>query len=156
MIKLHRALRLQIFLLIAMLTVVQPASACRSPLHQTATLLKELPATAQDEPVVAVVEAIELLPPPWKKDDHWEDSPRVRVRVVEAIKGVTEGQHFVVDTQGTTCDQVFPRSGSYFHSHVMNRRFFIAGQFKASGYGDTVFSGRWLSDLHGKQSLVRD
>ena len=103
MIKLHRALRLQIFLLIAMLTVVQPASACRSPLHQTATLLKELPATAQDEPVVAVVEAIELLPPPWKKDDHWEDSPRVRVRVVEAIKGVTEGQHFVVDGFQWSC-----------------------------------------------------
>ena len=107
MIKLHRALKEQIFLFVAMLSLVQPAVACRNPLGQTDTLLNELPANAQNEPIVAVVEAIELLPPPWKKDDNWEDTSRVRVRVVEAIKGVTEGQRFVVDTGGTSCEPSF-------------------------------------------------
>jgi hypothetical protein len=146
LIKLHRAMKLQIFLLMATLAVVQPARACRSPLSHTVTLLDKLPTTAQAEPVVAVVEAIELLPPPWKKDDNWGDTPRVRVRVVEAIKGAQEGERFVVDTRGTTCDQSFTRNDLYFQTHVTNRRFFIAGQFEVSGHGDIVFGGLWRRD----------
>jgi hypothetical protein len=139
-------MKLQIFLLMAMLAVVQPARACRNPFNGTATLLDKLPTTAQAEPVVAAVEVIELLPPPWKKDDNWGSTPRVRVRVVEAIKGVQEEQRFVVDTRGTNCDQYFTRNELYFQTHVANRRFFIAGQFEVSGYGDTVFGGQWRRD----------
>jgi hypothetical protein len=117
----------------------------------TVTLLDKLPAAAQAEPVVAVVEAINLLPPPWAKDDNWGSTSRVRVRVVEAVKGVQEGQSLVVDTRGTNCDQRFLRNELQFQTDIAKRRFFIAGQFEVSG---SVFGGQWRRDA-ATNDLVR-
>jgi hypothetical protein len=143
-----------VLLFLTMLAFVQPARACRTSLNFTVTLLDLLPAAAQAEPVVAVVEAINLLPPPWAKDDNWGSTPRVRVRVVKAIKGVQEGQSLVVDTRGTSCDQSFLRNELQFQTDIAKRRFFIAGQFEDSGYGDTVFGGQWRRDA-ATNDLIR-
>jgi hypothetical protein len=90
---------------------------------------------------VAVVESIELVRPPWVKDDNWGFTPLVRVRVFEAIKGVQEGQLLVVDTGGTNCDQGFQQN------RFEKGRFFVAGQFEVSGYGDIVFRGKWSAGV---------
>lgn len=124
-----------------------PALTCRGPQWETSTLLTELPEDARNEPVVARVEPIELLRPPWKNDDDWGSTPWVRVRVIEAINGVNEGQTFVVDTRGSSCDQYFPRSEALFQAHLAGKRYYIAGQFEQSGYGDVVFDGAWKRDM---------
>jgi hypothetical protein len=135
----------------ATIVLAGPATACRT--QGTVTLLDKLPTATQAEPVVAAVEAIELLPPPWVKDGRWSSTPLIRVRVVEAVKGVQEGQVLVVDAIGTTCDQDFPRSESFFQSYLAKQRHYIAGRFEPSGYGDIVFRGAWKLDL-GNGELI--
>jgi len=130
--------------LTALFALSDTATACRT--EHTMTLLRTLPDAARAEPVVAAVEAIELLPPSLarKENDGWGSSPLVRVRVVEAINGVQEGQILVVDAIGSSCDQVFRRSEAYFRSYLAKRHY-IAGKFEANGNGDIVFHGAWVT-----------
>jgi len=143
-IELYLAMKFLILLSAALLALAYPAKACRTA--PSLTLLDTLPAAARAEPVVAAVEAIELLPPPWVKGDGWGSTPLIRVRVVEAINGVQQGQVLVVDAIGTSCDQDFRRSETYFQTHLAKRRHYIAGELEANGYGDIVFHGAWKRD----------
>src|SRR5262245_34871534 len=102
------------FAIAALVLAVEPSSACRGAQYETSTVLGDLPAAAQTEPVVARIKILEVLRPTWVTTDDWSYSPRIRVLVVEAIKGVEARQVFVVDTIGTSCDQSFPRSHPNF------------------------------------------
>ncbi|MFH0298192.1 hypothetical protein AAFX91_13305 [Bradyrhizobium sp. 31Argb] len=134
------------FSFVALLAVVQPAMACRHVQWHTNTLLDSLPAGARGEPVIARVEPIQLLRPPWVNGDDWTSTPLIRVRVIEAIKGVQEGQTFVVDSRGTSCDQAFPRNDPRFQAYMINWRPYIVGRFESSNSGE-VFRGAWRRDL---------
>lgn len=129
-----------LFCLLLTLARVGPANACRDYTH---TLLNRLPAAALTEPVVAVIEVIELLPPPWPKNDRWDYTSLFRVRVAKAIQGVSEGQVFVVDTGGWMCGD---RSSSKYPQFPGKRHFYIAGQFKNNSEGDVRFVGDWIRD----------
>ncbi len=129
-----------------LIAATDPTFACRGPQWETSTLLEALPATARSEPVVARVEPLELLDPPYSVPDDWKLTPRIRVRVVEAIKGVREGQTFVVDSRGTSCDQTFPRNNPKFHAYMTDWRPYIAGHFEPSNSGE-VFRGAWKRDM---------
>ena len=109
------------------------ALACR-PADDRATILSFLPAAAHDEEIAARVEVIGLLPspfPPWAGKDL---TRRVKVRVVEAIKGVSIGQVFPVETSGEACDQLFSQG-------YLGWQGYIAGRFRISEAGETIFIG---------------
>jgi hypothetical protein len=144
-------IRIALGLTTLLIATTGSAMACRGLQWNTSTLMSELPPTAQNEPVVARVEPIELLNPPWSTPENWKFTPRIRVRVVEAIKGVNEGQIFVVDTRGTSCDQYFERGEQ---TYLAGKRYYIAGQFEQSGYGDVVFDGAWKLEMR-TGALVR-
>jgi hypothetical protein len=108
-----------------------------------------LPATALQKQVVAKVELLELLREPWVTTDDWKDTGRVRVRVVEAIKGVHDGQVFIVEARSKFyfCDQAFPRNPPpWFEAHMKSWRPYIAGRFEKTGADEPVFRGNWVGD----------
>jgi hypothetical protein len=131
------------FCVTAIVLGVVPSTACRDVGF---SFLDALPATAQQEQVIAKVELIELLREPWAITDDWKDTGRVRVRVVEAIKGVHEGQVFIVEGRYAFCDQAFPRDEPRFEAHMKNWRPYVAGQFEKTDAGEPVFRGMWLGD----------
>jgi hypothetical protein len=127
------------------LAAAAPASACRGP--QSQTLLETLPASALEEQIVAKVEVIEALKPRWVT--KWTYTPRVRVRVIEALKGVQVGQLVTLDSLGTTCDQMFSRQ-------AIGMQGYIAGRIEQDQDGETVFAGQWQTDrLTGGLRQVR-
>jgi hypothetical protein len=127
-------------LVIAMLLAAEVSLACRGGTFETATLLNVLPADVASEQIVARVEIVEPLTPLVAS---WKVTNLIRVRVVEAIKGVRQGQTFKVDTGGTDCDQVFPRDFRTLLKTLHNRRPYIAGRFVADRSGKAVFRGAW-------------
>jgi hypothetical protein len=127
----------------ALLLMITPSIACRDAQWESATVLNALPKGAELEQVVARVEVIELLKPSWVTSDDWKSTPRIRVRVVEAIKGVQQGQEFIVETGGTSCDQAFRRNEPKFETYRINWRPYIAGQFIRVDTGEAVFRGAW-------------
>jgi hypothetical protein len=145
-------IRIALGVVALLIRAVNPTMACRGPQWETSTLLNTLPLTAQNEPVVAQVEPIELLNPSWSIPEDWRSTPRIRVRVVEAIKCVHEGQTFVVDSLGTSCDQSFPRNNPRFQVYMANWRPYIAGHFEPSNSGE-VFRGAWKRDLRTGELL---
>jgi hypothetical protein len=128
-----------------------PSRACRVAGSGTSTVLESLPEEAKSEPVVARVEIIELLDPKQFIDpDHWKYTSRVKVRVVEAIKGVRQDETFVVETRGTDCDDAFPRDKPKFETYRSFWHPYIAGQFYGTNMhaeSETVFKGAWHRDL---------
>jgi hypothetical protein len=144
-LSLLRRLALAIILLALPATFgATPAAACPAAIQQTATLLPNLPATAQQDEIVAKVEIIELLPyqPGWTGS---QPTTRVKVRVVEAIKGVHPGQTMLVQTRGTSCDQVLSRDD-------LGRQAYVAGGMRASETGETVLKGAWR--IFGEQRVA--
>jgi len=137
--------------IVALLVMALPSRACLLAASETSTVLASLPEEAKSEPVVARVEIIELLDPKQFVDpDHWKYTSRVRVRVVEAIKGVQQDETFVVETRGTDCDDAFPRDEPKFETYRSHWRPYIAGQFYGTnmhGESETVFKGAWRGDL---------
>jgi hypothetical protein len=126
----------------AILLGVVPSMACRDG---GISLLDTLPATAQQEQVVAKVELIELLREPWVTTDDWKDTGRVRVRVIEAIKGVHDGQVFIVEGRMHFCDQAVPRNAPpWFEAHMKTWRPYVAGQFVKTDADEPVFRGIWV------------
>src|SRR5262245_66314559 len=112
----------------AILLGVVPSMACRDG---GISFFDTLPATAQQEQVVAKVELIELLREPWAITDDWKDTGRVRVRVIEAIKGVHDGQVFIVEGRPIPlCNQAFPRNDPRFEAHMKSWRPYVAGRFE--------------------------
>ena len=126
-----------------------PAMACRGPQWETSTLLNALPPTAQNEPVIARVEPLELVDP---QHPDWTFTPLIRVRVVEAIKGVQQGQTFVVDSLGLSCDQDFPRYDPKFQARMTDWRPYIAGHFEFRNSRE-VFRGAWKKDMSTGEQL---
>lgn len=114
--------------------------------HETSTVLNTLPASAQLQEVVARIDVIEVLRPPWVKNDDWRYTHLIRVRVVEAIKEVQQNQTFLVETRGTSCDQAFPKNDPRFAAHMIVWRPYIAGQFEHSHSRLAVFRGAWKID----------
>lgn len=127
----------------ALFLTMEPSLACRGPTFETSTVLDRLPDTALSEDVVARIEIIEALKPPWQTPDVvWNDTPWARVRVVEAIKGVQQDQTFTVDTRGSSCDQRIPLGDPQFDTYRLNWRPYIAGRFVRIG-SEVVFRGAW-------------
>jgi hypothetical protein len=122
------------------LALLHPAWACRGPQWESATLLEVLPAAADEQEVLAQVEVIDFkelsrgAPPPA--------AIKVLVRAVKAIKGVSVGDEFTVDTIGTSCDQVIPLTVDR-----SNWRPFVAGRFVKLATGVVVFQGQWRINL---------
>jgi hypothetical protein len=131
----------------ALLLAVEPSMACRDPRSGTSTVLDALPAAALLEEVIARVEVIELLRPPWIIVDDWKYTPMIRVRVVEAIKGVHEGQIFTLQTGGTSCDDAFPRNEPKFEAYAINWHPYVAGRLERAGSGEPIFRGAWKRDV---------
>jgi hypothetical protein len=125
---------------VALALAANSAAACRGPQWESSTVLPRLPASADKHDVVARVKVLELIKAPWIQDDKpWQYTNRVKARIVEAIKGVEKDQEIVVDSRGTSCDQVFGR-------YSLGTVGYIAGRMETSN-GETVFAGRWGIDL---------
>jgi hypothetical protein len=130
----------------ALLLTVTPSIACRDSKWGSVTVWNTLPAGAELEQVVARVEVIELLKPSWVTTDDWKSTHRIRVRVVDAIKGVQQGQTFIVETRGTSCDDTFPHNEPKFETYRINWRPYVAGQFIRGDTGEAVFQGAWITN----------
>ncbi|WP_342711758.1 hypothetical protein AAFG13_08635 [Bradyrhizobium sp. B124] len=141
----HRNIMRQhlLFYLLITLAMVQPADACSSAVEYPHTLLDRLPSTALKQSVVAVVEPIDLLPPRWAEGDAWGTTPLVKVRVLEAVQGVSEGQTFVVNLGGWMCGGLVSRNSLLVAG---KRHFYIAGQFASTDKGDVEFVGKWVGN----------
>jgi hypothetical protein len=113
-----------------------PAEACRSQAQMTTTLLPELPATANQEDVIAKIEVIELV--------AW----RAKVRVVAAIKGTARDHVIVIDNDGSTCDLIF--SG---HSLGVGVQAYIAGRMTTNAQDESIFEGRWQAFPEKRERL---
>ena len=105
-----------------------------------------LPATARQEQVVARVELLELLREPWAITNELKDTGRVRVRVIEAIKGVHNGQLLIVEGRSNFCDQAFPLNDPRFESYMKSWRPYIAGRFEKTDDDEAVFRGLWIGN----------
>ncbi|QPF86076.1 hypothetical protein IC762_07180 [Bradyrhizobium genosp. L] len=121
----------------APLLIMQPASAC---LLQPSPMSLDLPMKWESKPLVARVEPLELVRPFGAQDDSWSDTGRIRVRVVEALKGLEEGQIFVVQTSWDgQCGWSFPNDKTKFEEFA-KRSYYIGGEFQ-------VFGGFVVSDF---------
>ena len=105
------------------------AMACQGVQFERTSFPRALPEGAADSSVVARVEIVSV-----DRDGGWSDV--AEVRVVEAIKGVENGQSFRVRTGATSCSNGAPAAGS--------GPFFVAG----SMIGDEL-QGEWsvMADL---------
>ncbi|WP_420964909.1 hypothetical protein [Bradyrhizobium sp. B120] len=132
-----------LFCLLITLAMVRPADACSSGVEYPQTFLDRLPSSALTQSVVAVIEPIELLPPRWAEGDAWGTTPLVKVRVIEAVQGVSEGQTFVVNIGGWMCGGKVSRNSLLV---VEKRHFYITGQFASTDKGDVEFVGKWVGN----------
>lgn len=131
---------------------LQQADACMADAFSTFTLLGKLPTKADEQEVVAQVEVLEVVE--WSKPRHptmLPDRPpnplrakNIRVRVVEAMKGVHVGDEFVVDIYDTSC------AASSVPDGQSKWRPYIAGSFRKSSDGSLIFRGAW--DRSGRYS----
>jgi hypothetical protein len=125
----------------ALVSVAEHAAACRGPMWEHSTILRDLPPKAHEQPVVARIQILEVLKPQGDfVKENWRHSDRVRVRVTEGIKGVHDGQIFLVDTGGTSCGQLIRREAV---EALNSGPLFIAGGFEKSHTGEPIFRGSW-------------
>lgn len=110
--------------------------ACRLPPRQTTTFLPTLPPTAGYD-ILAQVELVELVDArsPNAKAGCEPIASRIRVRVLDAIKGVKRGDSFVVDTGGASTDELVALSD-------LGDKAFIAGRFVIDREQRTWFVGQ--------------
>lgn len=133
-----RGERLKTAILVALTLLPSPAHACRGWQWETVTLLDQLPPQAEQNEIVARVEILQTLPP-FPDLIDWHFTHRVKVRVIEPVKGTSAGQEFVVNMRGTSCDQ--NATGK-----IVGRRYSIAGRIEKAD-GIEQFTGRWSRDL---------
>jgi hypothetical protein len=123
---------LRVLLLAAAISSIAPqAFACISVTTHTPTLLPELPATANQQDVVAKIKVIELL---WRDSSIY--TSRARVQVIKAIKGTEDGTVILVETGGGSCDDVFSQ-------RTLGTQAYIAGRMTTNAPGERIFEGRW-------------
>ncbi len=133
----------------ATLLVIQPASAC---VLYGFSMSRKLPAKWESKPLVARVQPLELVRPSWARDDNWFSTRRIRVRVVEALKGFSEGEIFVVQVGwgDSRCSESYDKTtfeelakGTYYVGGDFQTIGGFAGQnFRIIG-GERVFSSFW-------------
>ncbi|WP_092124177.1 hypothetical protein [Bradyrhizobium erythrophlei] len=133
------------------LLVIRPASACTA---QPSPMSPNLPTKWESKPLVARVEPLELVRPSWARDDSWPDTGRIRVRVLEALKGVNEGQIFIVQIgwDEDRCGAHFPNDKAKFEEFA-KRSYYVGGEFQTIGGfvgedfrtigGEKVFMSVW-------------
>ncbi len=139
--------RFILIFLITIFSLASPAIACRGWQFETVTLLNHLPATAQQEEIVARVEVIEPLPPSPTVQGFWF-THLVHVRVVEPVKGIANGADLIVNTRDTLCDQNFTEK-------TKGQRGYVAGRLQKQPDGSMHFTGRWKRDL-ASGGMVKD
>ncbi len=141
--------RVAVFVLTAIAATAEPdyALGCRGWQWETMTLLNRLPAEAQQEELVARVEVMETVSP-YPNILDWWFTHLVKVRVIEAVKGATAGEVFIVNMRGTACDQNATGKS-------VGQRGYIAGRMEKAESGQVYFTGRWRQDL-ASGGLVKD
>jgi hypothetical protein len=124
---------LQFFALVALMSVSSQAFACRGPDSHSQTYLKQLPANAFSQELVALVRI---------ESTRIDLEKRVRVSsvsVIEPIKNTTDNQSFEVISEIHSCAQ----DGAVQEQNI----YFIAGSLDKNGifhgiwYGDPLFTG---------------
>ncbi|MCC8966184.1 hypothetical protein H8A95_28635 [Bradyrhizobium sp. Pear76] len=134
------------------LLVARPVSAC---VVSGVPMSPNLPTKWESKPQVARVQPLELARPSWARDDSWPATGRIRVRVVEALKGFNEGQIFVVQIgwDEDRCGQRFLNDKAKFDEFAKGT-YYVGGHFETIGGfagqdfriigGETVFVSFWL------------
>lgn len=115
----------------ATLLVIQPASAC---VIYGFSMSPKLPAKWESKPLVARVQPLELVRPSWARDDNWLSTGRIRVRVVEALKGFSEGEIFVVQVgwDEDRCGERFLNDKAKFEE-LAKGTYYVGGDFQTIG-----------------------
>jgi hypothetical protein len=125
-------------ILLSMALTIEQAAACRALQFQTTVLLEELPTAASQEPIVAMIEILEVVPP--------KESVRAKARIIQPIKGVKQEQIIFISAPCHSC-------GTCFSQKLVGHRAYIAGRFEKDENG-SIFVGEW-GVIDGKPRHVR-
>ncbi|MBR0872273.1 hypothetical protein JQ633_18050 [Bradyrhizobium tropiciagri] len=119
-------------LIVTTLLVVRPAPAC--VLYGPGSMSPKLPTRWESKSLVARVQPLKLVRPDWAHDDSWRETGRIRVRVIEALRGFNEGQIFVVRTgwEGDRCGRLFPNDKAKFEEFAKGT-YYVGGDFRTIG-----------------------
>lgn len=126
---------LKILLLSSALLFSFSSQACLGPQYEDYVLLDSLPATANEKSIVAKVKLL-------------ANTNRVgRVRVIEAIKGVVEGQEFEVQAGRKSCSHLESRIRFTDYMDESEKAnvtdiYYLAGEWRQE-MGKQVFVGEW-------------
>ncbi|MCK1391495.1 hypothetical protein [Bradyrhizobium sp. 1] len=131
------------------LFVIRPTPAC--VLYGPGPMSPDLPTRWESKPLVARVQPIELVRPNWAHDDSWRETGRIRVRVIEALKGFNEGQVFTVQTgwDGERCGWHFPNDKAKFEEFAKNN-YYVGGEFRTIG----GFAGQDFRMIGGEEVFM--